>query len=73
MILRAPPIPNPPFARSYWAVPRIILAGFYPADRDSVVALNKLNALVDCGVTHSCCFARFCDKAGSVGMLLFYH
>jgi hypothetical protein len=44
----------PPFARSYWADPGKILAGFYPGDRDPVVALNKLNALLDCGVTHLC-------------------
>lgn len=41
-----------PFARSYWAVPGRILGGFYPGDRDPAVAAGKLNALLDCGVTH---------------------
>lgn len=54
MRINPPILPHPPFARSYWAVPGQILAGFYPGDRDPVVALNKLNALLDCGVTHIC-------------------
>lgn len=52
-----PPTPPPastPSARSYWGVPGKILAGFYPGDRDPVVAANKLNALLNCGVTHIC-------------------
>ncbi len=54
MRLATASLPEPPFARSYWAVPGQILAGFYPGDRDPVVALNKLNALLECGVTHVC-------------------
>jgi hypothetical protein len=54
MRLNDPMLSQLPFARSYWAVPGQILAGFYPGDRDPVVALNKLNALLDCGVTHIC-------------------
>ncbi len=54
MRLATASLPEPPFARSYWAVPGQILAGFYPGDRDPVVALNKLNALLECGVTHLC-------------------
>jgi hypothetical protein len=49
-----PLFPEPPFSRSYWAVPGQILAGFYPGDRDPAVAMNKLNALLNCGVTHFC-------------------
>jgi hypothetical protein len=45
-------LPEPPYARSYWAVPGQILAGFYPGDRDPGVAANKLHALLECGVTH---------------------
>lgn len=41
-----------PFARSYWAAPGQVLAGFYPGDRDPAVALGKLSALLECGVTH---------------------
>lgn len=54
MRLATASLPEPPFARSYWGVPGQILAGFYPGDRDPVVALNKLNALLECGVTHVC-------------------
>ena len=54
MRLATPPLPEPPFARSYWAVPGQILAGFYPGDRNPVVALHKLKALLVCGVTHVC-------------------
>jgi hypothetical protein len=32
--------------------PHRLLAGFYPGDRDPAVARGKLNALLDCGVTH---------------------
>lgn len=41
-----------PFARSYWVAPGQLLAGFYPGDRDPAVALAKVSALLDCGVTH---------------------
>lgn len=44
-------LPAPPFTRSYWAVPGKILAGFHPGDRDPQVAMNKLHALLECGVT----------------------
>ncbi len=44
--------PYLPFARSYWVVPDRLLGGFYPGDRDEAVAIGKLNALLDCGVTH---------------------
>jgi ADP-ribosyl-[dinitrogen reductase] hydrolase len=37
-----PLFPEPPFSRSYWAVPGQILAGFYPGDRDPAVAMNEL-------------------------------
>lgn len=47
------PVNRPlPFARSYWAVSGQLLAGFYPGDRDPAVAIAKLTALLDCGVTH---------------------
>src|SRR6478735_8945932 len=59
---QTPPIPQPPFARSYWAVPGQILAGFYPGDRDPLVALNKLNALLECGVTHVCSLMESTEK-----------
>ena len=41
-----------PFARSYWAAPNRLLAGFYPGDRDPAVACGKLSSLLECGVTH---------------------
>lgn len=41
-----------PFARSYWVQPGRLLGGFYPGDRDDAVTMSKLNALLDCGVTH---------------------
>lgn len=41
-----------PFARSYWVLPRQLLGGLYPGDRDDAVTAGKLNALLDCGVTH---------------------
>lgn len=41
-----------PFARSYWAQPGKLLAGFMPGDRNPVVVEKKLDALLDCGVTH---------------------
>lgn len=41
-----------PFARSYWVQPGQLLGGFYPGDRDDAVTMSKLNALLDCGVTH---------------------
>lgn len=45
--------PHPlPFTRSYWAAPGQLLGGFYPGDRDPAVALGKVSALLDCGVTH---------------------
>ena len=62
MKLRVPICPNPPFSRSYWAVPGQILAGFYPGDRDASVARNKLNALLNCGVTHFCSLMEAGEK-----------
>ena len=34
-----------PFARSYWAEPHRLLAGFYPGDADPHVADRKLESL----------------------------
>lgn len=61
-----PTLPALPFARSYWVVPGRLLGGFYPGDRDPAVAEAKLNALLDCGVTHvfSLMEARETDHAG---------
>ena len=42
---------NTPFTRSYWVDPGRLLAGFYPGDRDEKVADQKLQGLIDCGVT----------------------
>ncbi len=41
-----------PFARSYWVVPGRLLGGFYPGDRDPTVSSDKVEALMDCGVSH---------------------
>ncbi len=49
---RHPISPPLPFARSYWVHPGQLLGGFYPGDRDDAVTAGKLNALLDCGVTH---------------------
>jgi hypothetical protein len=40
-----------PFERSYWVEPGRLLAGFYPGDSDPVEADDKLQALLDCGVS----------------------
>jgi len=62
-IIGSPPLP---FARSYWAVPFQLLGGFFPGDRDDAVATAKLNALLDCGVTHviNLMQSAECDHAG---------
>ena len=46
------PCPVAPLARSYWVAPGSFLAGFYPGDRDPVVAAAKLDALLKAGGTH---------------------
>lgn len=42
---------NPPFPRSYWAIPGQILAGCYPGDLDAAQMDVKLDALLRSGVT----------------------
>lgn len=51
--MRPQPIPDAlPFTRSYAVIPDRLLAGFYPGDRDPSVMRGKVEALLDCGVTH---------------------
>lgn len=40
-----------PFPRSYWVAERALLAGCYPGDPDEGIARQKLQGLVDAGVT----------------------
>lgn len=40
-----------PFPRSFWVVPGKLLAGGLPSDSDPVVRREKLNALLDAGIT----------------------
>lgn len=42
----------PPFDRSYWVVPGLLLAGFYPGDRESSKRDEKLGILLDAGIRH---------------------
>jgi len=42
---------NPPFLRSYWAVPGKILAGCYPGDLDPIQQETKIDGLIQAGVT----------------------
>ncbi len=42
---------NPPFHRSYWAIPGKLLAGCYPGDLKPADMDAKLNALIDADVT----------------------
>ena len=43
--------PPVPFERSYWVRPGRLLAGFYPGDKESANADQKLRGLVRCGVS----------------------
>lgn len=40
-----------PFTRSYWVRPGRLLAGFFPGDKDSATADQKLQGLIRCGVS----------------------
>ena len=42
----------PPFDRSYWVVPGLFLAGFYPGDREPSKRDEKLGILLDAGIRH---------------------
>jgi hypothetical protein len=42
----------PPFNRSYWIVPGIFCAGFYPGDREPSKCDEKLGLLLDAGIRH---------------------
>lgn len=42
---------NPPFHRSYWAIPGELIAGCYPGDLDASKRDQKLQALVDANVS----------------------
>jgi hypothetical protein len=42
----------PPFDRSYWIVPGLLLAGFYPGDREPAKRNEKLGILLDAGIRH---------------------
>jgi hypothetical protein len=45
--------PSPtPFGRSYWVVPGVFLAGFFPGSRKPEESLKFQRALVDCGVNY---------------------
>jgi sugar phosphate isomerase/epimerase len=44
--------PERPFARSWWALPSKLLAGFYPGDDQEHAEREKLDALLDCGLTY---------------------
>ena len=39
-----------PFNRSYWVMPGMLLAGCYPGSPDIDEAIQKLTALLDCGI-----------------------
>jgi len=39
-----------PFIRSYWVVPGLFLAGYYPGDEDPAIAREKLEKLLDAGI-----------------------
>ena len=40
-----------PFERSYWVVPRKLLAGYYPGDLNKDVMVYKLNGLISAGIS----------------------
>ncbi len=40
-----------PYSRSYWAQPGKLLAGFYPGNRNSVIADQKLRGLLNCRIS----------------------
>ncbi len=42
----------PPFDRSYWVIPGLFLAGFYPGDREPSKRDEKLGLLLDAGIRH---------------------
>lgn len=42
----------PPFDRSYWIVPGLLCAGFYPGDREPSKRDEKLGTLLDRGIRH---------------------
>ena len=43
--------PERPFTRSWWVEPGKLLAGFYPGDDQEHAEREKLEALLDCGIT----------------------
>jgi len=60
-----------PFARSYWAIPGLVLAGYYPGDSNKETAKIKLSALLDCGIR---CFINLVEEneSTSKGLLKSY-
>jgi hypothetical protein len=44
--------PERPFARSWWVEAGKLLAGFYPGDDKEHAEREKLEALLDCGITY---------------------
>jgi hypothetical protein len=42
----------PPFDRSYWVVPGLFCAGFYPGDREPSRLREKLESLLGSGIRH---------------------
>ena len=43
-------MPRTPFPRSYWVFQPMLLAGYYPGDRDPGGTRERMRALLDCGV-----------------------
>jgi hypothetical protein len=41
-----------PFPRSYWVIPKKLLAGYYPGSKDHKEATAKLTALINAGIRH---------------------
>ncbi|MFP4543019.1 MAG: fused DSP-PTPase phosphatase/NAD kinase-like protein [Candidatus Kapaibacterium sp.] len=39
-----------PFDKSYWVMPEMLLAGYYPGSMSNERAIEKLNALIDSGI-----------------------
>ena len=39
-----------PFPRSYWVLPKVFLAGYYPGDQTKEAAQQKIGALLDSGI-----------------------
>lgn len=39
-----------PYGRSYWVIPNLFLAGYYPGEKDDEAALVKLETLLSTGV-----------------------